>query len=334
MSTSTEGRTTDAGRARVRTVRLGPDLVVGGARVPVIAAPRRGADAVHVSLRTRRGGDAPAELTRLRRDVAAPLLVEPSCVDDLPAIGALADAVVIGAESAGDAPLATAVGRLGLPVVVYRAPEATVDDWLACAERVRAEADHAEAGRAGGVGSIVLADGGVIRGGDGRVDLDLATLAEARRRSGLPVVADVGTSPELAAAAVAAGADAVWLAESARPAAVDRAVEVVALVTPLVREAQRATLAQCREAIDAVDATLAALLERRAALAGQVQRLKPVGGHAGRDAQREADIVRAMAVRAPSLGHESLARIMEAVISAGLDLAEREHPTDPPVWRL
>lgn len=325
MSTSTEGRTTDAGRAGVWTVRLGPELVVGGARVPVIAAPRRGADAVHVSLRTHRGGvDAPEELTRLRRDVAAPLLVEPSCVDDLQAIATLADAVVIGAESAGDAPLATAVGRLGLPVVVYRAPDAAVDDWLACAKRVRAE----------GAGSIVLADGGSVDGHEGRTGLDLATLAEARRRSGLPVVADVGTSPELAAAAVAAGADAVWLAESARPAAVDRAVEVVALVTPLVREARRATLAQCREAIDAVDATLAALLERRAALAGQVQRLKPVGGHAGRDAQREADIVRAMAVRAPSLGRESLARIMEAVISAGLDLAEREHPTDPPVWRL
>ena len=38
------------------------------------------------------------------------------------------------------------------------------------------------------------------------------------------------------------------------------------------------TLAEARAAIDRVDAQLAALLQRRAELAGIVQRLKPVGG--------------------------------------------------------
>ncbi|MFI0407020.1 chorismate mutase [Actinomadura sp. 3N508] len=83
-----------------------------------------------------------------------------------------------------------------------------------------------------------------------------------------------------------------------------------------------ATLGEARAAIDGLDAALAALLEHRAAVAAAVQRLKPVGGFAGRDPARERQIVEAMAVHAPSLGPDRLARIMTAVIEAGLDAAE------------
>ncbi|MBE1535307.1 chorismate mutase [Actinomadura algeriensis] len=82
------------------------------------------------------------------------------------------------------------------------------------------------------------------------------------------------------------------------------------------------TIGEARAAIDGIDAVLAALLERRVAVAGVVQRLKPVGGFAGRDAARERAIVEAMAAHAPSLGAERLARIMTAVIEAGLDAAD------------
>lgn len=81
-------------------------------------------------------------------------------------------------------------------------------------------------------------------------------------------------------------------------------------------------LGAARAAIDELDAALAVLLERRAAVAAAVQRLKPVGGFAGRDPRREREIVAAMAVRAPALGPDRLARIMDAVIEAGLDAAE------------
>ncbi|TDB84726.1 chorismate mutase [Actinomadura sp. 7K534] len=87
------------------------------------------------------------------------------------------------------------------------------------------------------------------------------------------------------------------------------------------------TLAEARAAIDDLDAALAALLEHRAALAAAVQRLKPVGGFAGRDPGRERRIVEAMAVHAPSLGPERLARVMNAVIEAGLDAAEHRRPS-------
>nr|WP_243716995.1 chorismate mutase [Actinomadura sp. KC345] len=81
------------------------------------------------------------------------------------------------------------------------------------------------------------------------------------------------------------------------------------------------TLGDARAAIDDLDAALATLLEHRAAVAAAVQRLKPVGGFAGRDPGRERRIVEAMAVHAPSLGPDRLGRIMNAVIEAGLDAA-------------
>ncbi|QKG26668.1 chorismate mutase [Actinomadura verrucosospora] len=83
------------------------------------------------------------------------------------------------------------------------------------------------------------------------------------------------------------------------------------------------TLAEARAAIDGLDAALAVLLEHRAAVAALVQRLKPVGGFAGRDPGREREIVDAMAEHAPSLGRDRLAAIMNAVIEAGLDAAGR-----------
>ncbi|WP_198663544.1 chorismate mutase [Jiangella endophytica] len=170
-------------------------------------------------------------------------------------------------------------------------------------------------------GSVTFVDGA-----------DPAAIADARRH-GRPVVANLGERPELAAAAVAAGADGLWL-EGPGTAAAGQAREAAARVAPLVRSTVPDTVAGCRAAIDAVDAALATLLEHRVALAGRVQRLKPVGGHAGRDPRREAAIVAAMAERAPSLPPESLARVVTAIIEAGLDAAERDESGEPPVWRL
>ncbi len=77
-----------------------------------------------------------------------------------------------------------------------------------------------------------------------------------------------------------------------------------------------------RAQVDEVDAELATLLARRAALTAAIQGFKPVGGHAGRDRDREAEIARRMAARAPGLGEEALRRIMHEVISVSLDQVE------------
>jgi chorismate mutase/GNAT superfamily N-acetyltransferase len=78
-----------------------------------------------------------------------------------------------------------------------------------------------------------------------------------------------------------------------------------------------------RSRVDEVDADLALLLARRTALAVAIQGFKAVPGHAGRDPEREAAIVRRMAEHAPDLDEAALARIMHEVIAAGLDRADR-----------
>lgn len=87
----------------------------------------------------------------------------------------------------------------------------------------------------------------------------------------------------------------------------------------------RDPLGTVRRRIDEVDDRLAELLDERALLTAAAQQLKRVGGHAGRDPDREAQIVARMAPRAPDLGEETLARIMHTVISASLD-AVRDRP--------
>jgi chorismate mutase len=305
-----------------RTVSMGTE-VVGGTRLPVLAGPRRGADVVHVSLRRHHGSPGSVDQLAVIRDLTAgPLLVEPFCADDLAAVVRYADGIVVGGEWMQDFRLLSAVGRTGLPVVLHRGAHCSVDEWLSSVEYVRAEGND----------DVVLCEGGSRTFWGGRTTLDLALVGEVRDRSGRPVLVDVSGTPWLAGAVVAAGADGVWLGEDADPADVAAATETVATLTPVVRQVKPGSLPGCREAIDRVDAALAALLEYRVALVSEVQRHKPVSGHAGRDRAREAQIVRAMAGRAPSLDRAGLTRIMDAVISAGLDAAESANA--PALWRL
>ncbi|GAA1669004.1 hypothetical protein GCM10009733_078100 [Nonomuraea maheshkhaliensis] len=290
MSSTLERRAVPVGGLLVGE---GPAVVIGG----------------RVSLRARRG-----------QAIEGATLVEPYSADDLPAIAEHADAVVVGASWTRDIPLVRAAVGLGLPVVVERRREASVAEWLELADYCAAEGD----------GQVILCEGG-------RPDLGL--MRAAKVASGRPVLADVSADVGLSAAAVAAGADGL-IVGSPDPAPIqgtgvgasspgagtgaDRLVaeEAVVLVGALLRDEAPATLPECRQAIDRLDAALATLLERRAELAGTVQRIKPVGGFAGRDLDRERALVARMAVRAPTLGEARLTPIMNAIIEAGLHLAE------------
>ncbi|WP_424534612.1 chorismate mutase [Sphaerisporangium viridialbum] len=305
------------GQPGTRTVRIGnltvgdgPAVVVGGA-----AEPAPDADALWLGLRAdhEAGPRGAAAIAGARARWDGPLLVEPASAADLSAIAAHADGVVVGAEQAGDLPLVRAAARLGLPIVLRRAPETSLDDWLELAGHCAAE----------GSGDVVLCEGGRTRAAD------LALLRAAGQRSGRPVLAAPGEDAGLAGAAVAAGADGLWLAPEATAETVAAAREAVTVIGALLRAEAPATLAAARGAIDRVDAALAVLLERRAALAGTVQRLKPVGGFAGRDMERERRLVAAMALRAPVLGEARLAPIMNAVIESGLHLAEEVRLVQP-----
>jgi chorismate mutase len=73
-----------------------------------------------------------------------------------------------------------------------------------------------------------------------------------------------------------------------------------------------------RRLIDEVDEQLGDLLARRAALTRAVQPLKRDGS---RDRQRERRIAEVMALRAPALGSDRLARIVDAIVTESLDAA-------------
>jgi chorismate mutase/GNAT superfamily N-acetyltransferase len=78
-------------------------------------------------------------------------------------------------------------------------------------------------------------------------------------------------------------------------------------------------LAYLREQIDEVDDEIAALLARRTALTAAVQEIKPVGGQAGRDPDRERQIAERIAPKVPSLSVEAVQRIVHTIITESLD---------------
>jgi chorismate mutase/ribosomal protein S18 acetylase RimI-like enzyme len=77
-------------------------------------------------------------------------------------------------------------------------------------------------------------------------------------------------------------------------------------------------LAFFRGLIDDIDADLGDLLNRRAALTRAVQ---PHKTSTERDPEREREIARALAARAPLLGEDRSARIVHAIITESLDAA-------------
>src|SRR3954447_6033215 len=82
-------------------------------------------------------------------------------------------------------------------------------------------------------------------------------------------------------------------------------------------------IAYLRVQVDEVDDDLAWVVSRRAALTAAIQRYKDVGGHAGRDPDREEEIARRLAERSPGpLDAEAWRRIVHEVISVSLDAAQ------------
>ena len=82
-------------------------------------------------------------------------------------------------------------------------------------------------------------------------------------------------------------------------------------------------MAYLRSQVDETDDELAQVLARRAALTARIQDHKEVRGHEGRDPAREAEIVQRLVAKAPALGAEGWTRVVDAVIHASLDAAER-----------
>ena len=334
-------------------VRIG-EVEFGGAAVPVIAGPcavepaypeqvvevaRAGASMLRGCVhkpRTRPdsfqglGREGYPLLDAARRATGLPVLSEPLQPDDVEALGAHCDAFLVGARSMQNTPLLREVGRSGRPVILKRGLSATYDEWLGAAEYVLSEGND----------NLILCERGIRTFETAtRNTLDVAAVAVLRERTGLPVIVDPSHAAgqrqwvaPLAMAAVAAGADgliiechpeptASWsdAAQAISPEQLRAIVDAVEFLTAAVRPARLATLGDCREAIDAVDAALARLLDRRAALVAAAQMHKH---DRARDGEREARIAGRVAARAPRLGCGGAEAVMRTIIDTCLEAAQ------------
>ena len=331
-------------------VRIG-DVLFGGASVPVIAGPcavepeyPRHAAAVAAAgaavlrgcvhkPRTRPdtfqglGIEGHPLLDAARAATSLPVLSEPMQVEDVETLAPHCDAFLIGARSMQNTPLLREVGRGTHPVVLKRGLSATYDEWLGAAEYVLQ----------GGNDQLILCERGIRTFETAtRNTLDVAAVPVLRERTGLPVIVDPSHAAgrrqwvaPLAMAAVAAGADgliiechpepaASWsdAAQAISPDDLRAIVDAVEFLAAAARPAPVTSLSAGREAIDAVDAAIARLLDRRAELVAATQEHK--ASPYARDDDREARIARRVAARAPRLGEQGAHAVMQVIIESCL----------------
>ena len=127
------------------------------------------------------------------------------------------DLVQIGSRSMQNVPLLRALGRARLPVLLKRGFGCTIDEWLNAAEYVLSEGNP----------DVVLCERGIRTFETAtRFTLDVAAVAIARQRSGLPVVVDPSHAAghrdwvlPLTLAGIASGADGLLIETHPDPAA-------------------------------------------------------------------------------------------------------------------
>lgn len=125
---------------------------------------------------------------------------------DVEHVARYADILQIGARSMQNFPLLIAAGKSGKPLLLKRAPSATIDEWLAAAEYLLAQGNE----------QVMLCERGIVPIDKTytRNTLDLNAVPVLKYHSHLPVIVDPshGTGharyvPSMALAGMAAGAD-------------------------------------------------------------------------------------------------------------------------------
>lgn len=222
-------------------VRVGT-LSVGGPGVPILAGPcavesREQLEAVAAAVVAAgaaglRGGafkgrtspysfqglgeEALELLAAAGRRHGTPVVTEVLDATQVEACAGRVDLLQVGARSMQNYPLLRAVGRSGRPVLLKRAPAATVEEWLHAAEHVLAEGNP----------HVILCERGIRTFEPStRFTLDLSAVAVVKARTHLPVVVDPSHAagardlvPALGRAALAAGADGLLVEVHTDPA--------------------------------------------------------------------------------------------------------------------
>ena len=221
-------------KAETTVVRAG-SLVVGGNRIGVIAGPCsvEGEEQILSTARAVKAAGATALrggafkprtspysfqgmkeqglelLAAARQETGLAIVTEVMSTEDVPLVARFADVLQIGARNMQNYRLLEEAGRAGVPVLLKRGPCATMDELLLAAEYVL------DAGNP----HVMLCERGIRTfETHTRFTLPLASVVYLHAKTHLPVVVDPshGTGhtyliPQMAAASVAAGADALIL---------------------------------------------------------------------------------------------------------------------------
>ncbi len=156
-------------------------------------------------------------LALAREETGLPVVTEVITPSDVELVAQYADILQIGARNMQNYRLLEEAGQAGKPVLLKRGPAATAEELLLAAEYVLNTGNH----------NVILCERGIRTfESHTRYTLSLATVVWLHQRTHLPVIVDPshGTGhtslvPQMAAAAVAAGADGLIIEVHPRPEA-------------------------------------------------------------------------------------------------------------------
>lgn len=193
-------------------------------------------------------------LAAARAETGLPVVTEVITPSDVPLVVKYADVLQIGARNMQNYKLLEEVGEAGKPVLLKRGPAATAEELLLAAEYILNTGNH----------QVMLCERG-IRTFETHVrfTLSLSTVVWLHQRTHLPVIVDPshGTGhsslvPQMAAAAVAAGADGLIIEVHPKPeSALSDGYQ------SLTVNQFRLTVDLCRRVAEALGRTLAAANE-------------------------------------------------------------------------
>jgi 3-deoxy-7-phosphoheptulonate synthase len=155
------------------------------------------------------GEEALHILQQAKAETGMPVISEVLRVSDIEMMAPMIDVFQIGARNGLNYALLEAVAGAGKPVFLKRGMMATVEEWLLAAEYIAKNGNP----------NIILCERGIRTFETAtRNTLDVSAVAIARRESNLPVFVDPSHAagrcdllPNLAAAAIAAGADGLMI---------------------------------------------------------------------------------------------------------------------------
>ena len=188
-------------------------------------------------------------LAAAREETGLAVVTEVMAPEDIEMICSYADVLQIGARNMQNYRLLEAVGQTRTPVLLKRGASASIDELLLAAEYILNE----------GNSQVMLCERGIRTfEGHTRFTLPLATVPYLQHKTHLPVVIDPshGTGhaylvPDMAAAAVAAGADGLIIEVHPNP---EKALSDGS--QSLTFEQFEGTMAKCRKVADAVGKTM------------------------------------------------------------------------------